>query len=217
MLDRRISATIALATACIVGSLVFGIIKVNIEPQSPLRPTMGKTDIANCEINTGTVNDESKYSLMMDYSNDFFVVFDNNPTRYKISATENQILMPFDRKQELKDWYLRFHGTLMDRYRPIARGSMMTDARIGRGGVETVVFSNYKYAINYHRPEGKPKPPAQAPSNNLRKLKAGIVRALKDAVLDSTLVLPSGVKSVEVNFTLAGDPEGGSGGAWVFP
>lgn len=104
----------------------------------------------------------------------------------------------------------------MDRYRPIARGSMMTDAKIGIRGVETIGFSNYEYDINYHRPEGKPKPPAQAPSNNERKLKSGILRALKDTVADSTLALPSGVKSVEINFTLAGDPEGGSGGAWVF-
>lgn len=216
MLDRRISATTALVFACISGSLAFGIIKESIAPQLPLRLSLNRVDIANCETHSGSVNEESKHSLMMEYPNDFVVVLDNNPVRYKISTAQNGILMLTGQEQKLRDWYQRFQRRLMDRYRPIARGTMMTDAKIGIHGIESLVFSKYYYEINYRRPEGKPKPPTIAPSNNERKLKSGIVKALKEAIIDPSLALPSGVKSVEINFTLAGDPEGGSGGAWVF-
>jgi hypothetical protein len=216
MLDRRVSATIALGVACVAGCVAFGIIKGSIAPPPPSRPAMGKADIANCEI-TGDVNDDSKESLSMSYPNDFVVVLDNNPVRYKVSTVENQFLLFNDQQRKLKDWYQHFQGRLMDRYRPIARGSMMADAKIGIHGLETIVFSNYEYEINYRRPAGKPKPPKIAPGNNERKLKSGIVKALKQTAADPTLALPPGVKSIEINFTLAGDPEGGSGGAWVFP
>lgn len=223
MLDRRISATIALAIACITGTVAFGIVKVHFAPQAPQHPTTDRAAVADCEINTGTVNDDgdkrddSWDSLSMAYPNEFVVVFNDNPTHYKISTVENRLFEFNDQQQNLKDWYEHFQGKLMHRYRPIARGSMMADAKIGSHGLETIVFSNYEYQINYQRPAWKPKPPAKAPANNERKLKAAIVKALKQTAADPAFALPSGVKSIEINFTLAGDPGGAPGGAWVYP